>query len=397
MLTRRKTALVEAFINEPDDTLSDPPSDAEFEVQEEHVNQQLAREQLLSEQAAARDVQMVTAADSTPRKTPRVCNIENELRLTPGQSNQLRVLMNEEMKKADILGKINFYPKSKAQHEEALSHVIEAAKRELDFLGEKGVDEDRLNELLMARAHICNSNEKHNEFMVKTGRVKARISIVDPATASSAVSNIQQEHIQQELASLDDDAPIATRTRARSEARTERAVTPTPIRRRTRKSTAIAARLRDMDIGTAAQQEAAEEEAVPAPADNDTEQQPPAILTQFNTGIFTLYPTAFLIRVINSTTGAAIHASQLLPASPTSIDDMSYQAFIDKVTQAVGFDVRNRISAVVPKALGSAFVSNDVRITITGEQEWRAALQLWQNARKRSCEFVVGGKGAVEG
>ena len=254
----------------------------------------------------------------------------------------------------------------------------------------------------MARAHICNSNEKHNEFMVKTGRVKTRFSTVDPATAATAVSNVQEEDIQQELQALGDDAPIATMTRARSEARTERAATPTLIRRRSRRSTTtrasvVAARLRNMNIGTAAQQEAGEEEAVPAPVHNDTEQQSPAIRTQFNTGIFTVYPTAFLIRVINSTTGAAIHTSQLLPASPTSIVDMSYQAFIDKVTQAVGFDVRDRISAVMPKALGSAFVSNDVRVKITEEQEWRAVLQLWQNARKQSCEFVVEGEGAVEG
>jgi hypothetical protein len=147
MLTRSKAALVDAFINEPDSSLSDPPSDEEFEVQEEHINRRLAREQLQSEQAASRDVQMVNYADSTPRKIHRVCDIENELRLTPGQSSQLRVLISEEMKQADILGKINFRPRTKAQHEEVLSHVIEAAKRKLKFLGEKGVDDDRLNEL----------------------------------------------------------------------------------------------------------------------------------------------------------------------------------------------------------------------------------------------------------
>ena len=147
MLTRSKAVLVDAFINEPDSALSDPPSDEEFEVQEEHINQRLAREQLQSNQAASRDVQIVNYADSTPRKTNRVYDIENELRLTPHQSSQLRVLISEEMKKADILGKINFRPKTKAQHEEALSHVIEAAKRELKFFDEKIVNDDRLNEL----------------------------------------------------------------------------------------------------------------------------------------------------------------------------------------------------------------------------------------------------------
>jgi hypothetical protein len=101
--------------------------------------------------------------------------------------------MNEEMKRADILGKINFDPKSKAQHEEALGQVIEAAKRELEFLGEKGVEQERLSELLMTRAYICNSNEKHNAFMVRAGKVKARISIVDPGAAASATRSVQEE------------------------------------------------------------------------------------------------------------------------------------------------------------------------------------------------------------
>jgi hypothetical protein len=89
-----------------------------------------------------------------------------------------------------------------------------------------------------------------------------------------------------------------------------------------------------------------EDDAVQTPADDNdipTAAQPPAIRTQFNTSIFTFHPTAFLIRIVNSTTGAAIHTSELLPPSPTGIDDLSYDAFIDKVTQQVDFDVRGRI------------------------------------------------------
>ena len=132
---------------------------------------------------------------------------------------------------------------------------------------------------------------------------------------------------------------------------------------------------------------------VQAPPPNNYSQQLLPIRTAFNTSIFTLHPTAFLVRVVNSTTGAAIHTSQLLPPSttPASIDELDFEAFITKVTQAVGFNVRGRISAVVPKALGSVFVVNDVRVKVGGEGEWSAVLQLWQNARKRTGEFVVEG------
>jgi hypothetical protein len=54
---------------------------------------------------------------------------------------------------------------------------------------------------------------------------------------------------------------------------------------------------------------------------------------------------------------------------------MSFATFIGKVTQQVGFSVRDRSSAVVR----SASVSNDVRVKITVEEQWKAVLQVWQN------------------
>jgi hypothetical protein len=378
MLTRSKAVRVAAFIDAPPSPLSDPPSDEEFEVQEQINNDRLAREQ---EQSASDNVQMADDADAvprTPRKTYRVRDIESELNLTRGQGDQLLTVIDDEMKKADILGNINFHPKTKAQHEGALRQVIETAKRDLTFLGEKGVEEDRLDELLMLRAHICNANEKHNEFMVSSGKVKARASGVDRTASAAASDSVHEDDIQYELAAAlfdeDDDAPIAartrarsearltsptpvrrrdgsadptaagdapiaTRTRARSEARPERATTPTPIRRRQRsnatKSTGrpsvVARHLRNLNIGAVTQQE----------------DEAPAIRTHFNTSIFSFILTAFLIRIINSTTGAAIRTSFLLPPSLTGIGDLSFEAFIETVTQQVGFDVRGRISAVV--------------------------------------------------
>jgi hypothetical protein len=103
------------FIDAPPSSLSDPPSDEEFEVQEQINNDRLAREQ--SEQSTSQDAQMANDTEPsprTPRKTYRVCDLESELNLTRGQGDQLLSLINDEMKKADILGKINFYPKTKA-------------------------------------------------------------------------------------------------------------------------------------------------------------------------------------------------------------------------------------------------------------------------------------------
>jgi hypothetical protein len=117
MLTQSKAARVAAFIDAPPSPLSDPPSDEEFEVQEQINNDRLAREQ---EQSASDNVQMADDADAvprTPRKTYRVRDIESELNLSRGQGDQLLTVINDEMKKADILGNINFHPKTKAQHE----------------------------------------------------------------------------------------------------------------------------------------------------------------------------------------------------------------------------------------------------------------------------------------
>jgi hypothetical protein len=69
---------------------------------------------------------------------------------------------------------------------------------------------------------------------------------------------------------------------------------------------------------------------------------------------------------------------------------MSFHAFPQKLSEQIGFNVKGRIHAVVPKELASAFVTNDVMIKLGGEDQWRAVLQLWQNAERKTGEFVVG-------
>jgi hypothetical protein len=59
------------------------------------------------------------------------------------------------------------------------------------------------------------------------------------------------------------------------------------------------------------------------------------------------------------------------------------------VSEQIVFNVKGRIHAVISKELASAFVANDVMIKLGGEDQWRAVLQLWQNAERKAGEFVV--------
>lgn len=61
----------------------------------------------------------------------------------------------------------------------------------------------------------------------------------------------------------------------------------------------------------------------------------------------------------------------------------------------VGFDVEGRISAVVPKCVGTSLIQMDVTIKLS-EDQWTAILQLWTNAKTNTCEFIVEEKEAAE-
>jgi hypothetical protein len=113
----------------------------------------------------------------------------------------------------------------------------------------------------------------------------------------------------------------------------------------------------------------------------------PTLIARATTAI---WPTAFVVRVVGSTTGAAVHMSQLLhqsSATSPSIQDLSLDAFLTLVSARVGFDVRGRISAVVPKQYGIAPI--DTKVKVASTENWLAVLQVWQNARRKTCEFVV--------
>jgi hypothetical protein len=107
------------------------------------------------------------------------------------------------------------------------------------------------------------------------------------------------------------------------------------------------------------------------------------------------HPTAFIVRVVNQTTGAAVHTSQLLTQTQqhedVSVESLSYDMFITLVSQQVGFDVQGRISGVVPKF--HAIAPIDMTVEIPEEATWRAVLQAWQNTRRKTCEFVVKAEG----
>ncbi|KAF1849930.1 uncharacterized protein K460DRAFT_6912 [Cucurbitaria berberidis CBS 394.84] len=292
----------------------------------------------------------------------------------------MRILINEEMKKADILGKITFSSRPKALQDEPLRAVIETAKRELRFLKDTGVEGKRLDELLLARAMINNSNEKHNVFMVKVGKVHRRAGAPMPAPPpTSTTTNVEGEVFQPDLAGHE-PTPVVTIPRSASR-----------DRQPTHRPSVLAASLNDLGIGEHADATPQEDRLLIQNPDHQAAAAP-----TFNLDMF--HPTAFLIRVVNSTTGAAVHTSQLIPTSRRgsmiAIDDMSFDRFIELVSAQVGFDVQARTSAIMPR--GGSIGPSDSKVKLVSEDSWKAVLYIVHNARMRTCEFVVEERG-VEG
>jgi hypothetical protein len=74
---------------------------------------------------------------------------------------------------------------------------------------------------------------------------------------------------------------------------------------------------------------------------------------------------------------------------------MSFDVFVHKLSEQLGFSVKGRMYAVVPKGLASMFVTNDVKIKVDEVEQWWGVLDIWQNAEQKVCEFVV--EKAIEG
>lgn len=281
------------------------------------------------------------------------------------------------MKKADILGAVNFSPKTRAQHEEQVDQIINTARCELKFLEATDIGKDKLKMLLLARLMIVNSNEKHNDMMVRTGRVGKRA--IESRRGSS---NPEKE----------EQAPA---NGAEKETLAPSAINPDRSRRSTQGPSILAATMRNLDIGEQQEVSADNKDAAGTALPNESglKGQTAEPAPTFRTDIFQFFPTAFLIRVINSRTGAAVHTSELVSAadrsSATSIDDVNYETFIENVSHQVGFDVRERISAVVPMSLGCGYVQTIGTVKLASEKEWKAMLQLWQNAQSKTCECVI--------
>lgn len=126
----------------------------------------------------------MTDAPSEPSTTPRrprqcphritVAEIKALLHVTPAQGRQLHDFIRDDMAACGLLRTIRFGRGFSAQEKEMLQRILDGAKQNLDFLQETGLEEERLNKLLFARAKITNNDEKHNEYFVKTGKVHTR-------------------------------------------------------------------------------------------------------------------------------------------------------------------------------------------------------------------------------
>jgi hypothetical protein len=271
---------------------------------------------------------------TTPLSSIRVLDIERELSLTCVQADDLHRVMRSAMLKAGLLGNMNF----KTNNEAVLAPTLATMRAELRFLnarigknrgkgkmkeGEGKLSEDRLEKLLCARARILNDNEKHNRYMLRTGKVARR------RDGSVNVREITAEQV--------DDGPEA----------------PVSV------STALEQLYLDAQV--------------PASAEH-VDKNAPSSLPRPSTPS---YPSAFIIRVLNSPSGAAILPLQLTMPNHASL---SFDLFIQHVSEQVGFNVRGRLSAVMPK-------SNTVKVR--REEIWWAVLQAWENMCRRTGEFVV--------
>ncbi|KAF2035493.1 hypothetical protein EK21DRAFT_107019 [Setomelanomma holmii] len=404
--TARKTSLlavteadIQAQLNaeyhsDMSNDLSDPPSDlAGNNTDSDETMASPSVSATASESEDLSDIESDTSYTPSvdkPLYKLLVRDIEDEFGLTRAQGELLHDVMQSEMKATSLLGSMNFHIGQKERNDAVLKSVFAAVKERLDFLETAGVGKKRLRELLWARARILNSNEKHNELMVRAGKVKMRADgttyeIREDREEREQAQEQEEEHEQGTRAQIEQNLP--------SPKRTERGYLPS----------VIAAELRNLEIGNNGADSTAtaemQEEVRPSPPGSPMHvNEPIDELTPEPARIFALpstatilHPTSFIVRVVNSTTGAAVHTSQLLPQAQqhgdVSVESLSYETFITLVSQQLGLDVRGRISGVVPKFY--AIAPHDSKIEIRSEATWKAVLQAWQNTRRKTCEFVV--------
>ncbi|KAI8934242.1 hypothetical protein NX059_008988 [Plenodomus lindquistii] len=313
-----------------------------------------------------------------PIKRWRARDIEAALGLTTAQGRAFHQVVKDELEKAGLFGTMEGAC-ARFDYQEGLRQVVTGTKIHAEFLQTIDVSATRLDELILARARICNENEKHNDRLVRSGRVRARAGTAMSATRCTSTP----DHITslQQLAGTT-NSPIASRTRNASRGRRATPNQPSVIA-----DTMSSLSLAGHSINTV------EESQLDSTLTPSLTARPRPIAPVFSTSIF--HPTAFLIRLTHSTTGAAIHTSQLASAarresgSTLELQDMDYRTFLDMVSSQVGFEVEGRIEAVIPKVLGTSVVNSDAFVKLEGEEEWLAVLQMWTNARRRTCEFIV--------
>ncbi|KAH7085129.1 hypothetical protein BKA63DRAFT_574194 [Paraphoma chrysanthemicola] len=323
-----------------------------------------------------------------PLSELRVHHILDEMNLTWSQSQQLHDVMQAEMKSAGLLGEMNFGAQHRQGNSDTLRPIFATVKARLAFLEAANVTRTRLGELLLARAWILNKHEKHNRDMRAkaakrraAGKVKA-VGEDGEGKEMEPVDAMQQDEVEDVEQPLDAEFPTPRRS--------SRGVRPS----------AIAADLGEMDIGTgmiATQREEGQRQVTPGSPMNVDEPvadriESPARIGSLirSTTTSIIYPTVFMVRVVNQRTGFAVRSSQLLTEPQrngyVSIESLSYEMFTTLVSQRLGFNVQGRISGVVPKVHNIALI--DSTILITEEVDWQAVLQVWQNHR-RSTETNV--------
>jgi hypothetical protein len=65
-----------------------------------------------------------------------------------------------------------------------------------------------------------------------------------------------------------------------------------------------------------------------------------------------------------------------------------FDKFLQLVSEQVEFNVRVRISAVMPK-MYTTFAPIDCKINVSSDEQWRAVLQAWNDMWQKACHPVV--------
>lgn len=298
-----------------------------------------------------------------PRPTTR--QIEDELHLTSQHGKRLHDLIQSELKKAGLLGKINFSSRMAEDEKNTLQQIYATAKQKLGFLEAAGVGEARLDQLLYQRTLIINSNERHNKYMVKTGRVKRRLG--EAASGEQQQPELPSQEMMSSLSAL-----IPT-----EQEEEQSVMAPVLIQAREVGDAAATTKVREGEHATPS-----------SPMHNEDQ----TASRGASPGHDEVLLTSFIVRVKDSTAGAAIHASQLVSSSqqdkPVTINELSLETFLGLASEQVHFDVTGCISAVVPNTCIFSGTKS-TKIALVSEETWKAVLQAWQSARCKTCELIV--------